>query len=444
MSSTQSNYLQHGLIARNAFWSLVGNALPLLAAIATIPPLIDKLGVARFGILTLAWVIVGYFSLFDLGLGRALTKLVAERLGGNREREIPDLVATALWAMAILGGIGAGFTWCVAPWLASGPLEIPSQLMRETVLSIRILALSIPVVIIATGLRAVLEAFQRFPLVAALQLPVGIFTFVAPLLVLSYDDTLPAVVSALAVVRVLSLVSFIVACNRGHPTVFRGGAANLSLARQLVHFGGWITLSAIVGPLLLYLGRLVIAFQLSAAALAYFVTPYEVVTKLLVIPATIAGVLFPAFANLAEATPHLVRALYQRVMGLVTAIMLVLSGAALFFAERGLALWISQDFAAQSYQVAQVLAVGVLINSLGYVSQALVQALGRPDWTAKLHVVELLLYVPYLLWLTTAQGILGAAVAWTVRVTISTLALHFLAREILRRKERPGSKAEAT
>ena len=30
-----------------------------------IPRLIEALGTARFGLLTLAWVVIGYFSLFD-------------------------------------------------------------------------------------------------------------------------------------------------------------------------------------------------------------------------------------------------------------------------------------------------------------------------------------------------------------------------------------------
>ena len=50
----------------------------MLVALVAIPILVDGLGTARFGILTLAWMVVGYFSLFDLGLGRALTKLTAK------------------------------------------------------------------------------------------------------------------------------------------------------------------------------------------------------------------------------------------------------------------------------------------------------------------------------------------------------------------------------
>jgi O-antigen/teichoic acid export membrane protein len=38
------------------------------------------LGVERFGLLSIAWVVLEYFVIFDCGLGRASAKYVAEAL----------------------------------------------------------------------------------------------------------------------------------------------------------------------------------------------------------------------------------------------------------------------------------------------------------------------------------------------------------------------------
>src|SRR4029077_1180053 len=75
----------------------------------------------------------------------------------------------------------------------------------------------------------------------------------------------------------------------------------------------------------------------------------------------------------------------------------------------------------------QWLAVGVFINSLARVPFAAVQALGRPDAIAKLHAIELPLYLGTLCWLLSAYGIYGAAVAWTFRVSLDTLILFAMA-----------------
>ena len=98
------------------------------------------------------------------------------------------------------------------------------------------------------------------------------------------------------------------------------------------------------------------------------------------------------------------------------------------FAQEALALWLDDEFATNGFRVAQLLVIGVLINSLGLVSQSLVQASGRPDLTGKLHLIELPLYLTYLWGLLHAYGINGAAFAWLIRVTISALVLAILAR----------------
>src|SRR5258708_26912936 len=94
------------LLAGNTFWNLVGTAFPLLVAIFCIPVLKRSLGTDRLGVISLAWVVIGYFGFFDLGLSRALTKLVAEKLGQARPAEIPTLIWTSLalmWARWLIG-----------------------------------------------------------------------------------------------------------------------------------------------------------------------------------------------------------------------------------------------------------------------------------------------------------------------------------------------------
>jgi len=61
------------LLVRNTGLNFIGQTGPMVIAIFAIPVLIKGLGIARFGVLTLARMVLGYFSLFDLGIGRGLT-----------------------------------------------------------------------------------------------------------------------------------------------------------------------------------------------------------------------------------------------------------------------------------------------------------------------------------------------------------------------------------
>src|SRR5580704_14508628 len=167
-TSTNANlHLTRGsLLAQNTIWNLIGGS-PVIVAVFSIPILIHGLGKSRFGVLALAWALIGYASLFDIGLGRALTQLVAKKLGSGGDHEIPALVWTSLLLMLALGVVGAAAIIAISPWLVHHALKIPEALQSETVRAFYLLGLSVPVVIVTAGLRGLLEAHQRFKLVNA-------------------------------------------------------------------------------------------------------------------------------------------------------------------------------------------------------------------------------------------------------------------------------------
>jgi O-antigen/teichoic acid export membrane protein len=96
-------------------------------------------------------------------------------------------------------------------------------------------------------------------------------------------------------------------------------------------------------------------------------------------------------------------------------------------ARSGLTLWLGADFAQHGYRVLQWLAVGVFINCLALIPFTLVQGVGRPDLTAKLHLIELPLYLSALWWLISAHGVEGAAIAWTARMGVDGAVLFGMA-----------------
>lgn len=431
MSSEQVNLTGGRRLARNILWNLLGNAAPLLVAIVAIPLLIEGLGMERFGVLTLAWMVVGYFSLFDLGLGRALTKLVAERLGHGRDSDVPTLIWTAMILMGVLGVLGAICVAALSPWLVGRVLKIPSILQSETLVSFYLLAVSIPVVVTSVGLRGVLEAHQRFGLVNSVRIPLGIMTFLGPVAVLPFSNSIIAVVSVLVVARIISWIVYAFVCSRIEPALGRSIDIRWGEVRPLLSFGGWMTVSNIVGPMMVYMDRFLIGAMVSMTAVAYYATPYDVVTKLWIIPGALMGVMFPAFATTLVQDRERAARLFNRVVSYIFLSLFPATLMIVVLAEEVLTLWLGGDFARNSYLVLQLLAVGVFLNSHGRVPFGLIQSAGRADWTAKLHFVELPFYLVLLWWLLGVYGIVGAAIAWVLRVAFDTLCLFVMSHKVL-------------
>lgn len=439
ITPSSPNHTRGGVLARNTIWNLAGMGTPLLAAIFSIPILIDTLGAERFGILTLAWMVIGYFSLFDLGLGRALTKLVAEKLGLGQDQTIPPLVWSALVLMLILGLTGAVVVILTSPWLTQSVLKIPRALQEDTLRSFYILALSIPVVISTAGLRGILEAHQRFDMVNALRIPMGLLTFLGPLMVLPFSQSLVAITAVLVAFRVVAWLAHLLLCFKVMPALRTHVCMRGQDIRPLLHLGSWMTVSNIVGPLMVYLDRFLIGSLVSMAAVAYYVTPYELVTKFLLIPGALVAVLFPAFsASLVSDQNHAV-SLFQRGIKYTFLVLFPLILVTITFANEGLGLWLNNEFATNGTHVLQWLAVGVFLNSLSHIPFAFIQSAGRPEITAKLHLIELPFYLLAIWWLLHTWGIVGAAAAWAARAAIDAFALFVLSAHLM-----PGVKRRGT
>lgn len=412
----------------NAVWNMAGSISPFAAGVFAIPVLIRRLGTDRFGVLTLAWALIGYLSLFDFGLGRAITKFVAERLSTKRSHEIPNIFWNAAWALMCFGSLGASFVLLAAPFISTHFLRVPWAIQPEVIRTLRIIAVTVPIVTVSTGLRAVVEGQQRFGVISVIRAGTGVLGFVAPVLVVKASPRLDTVVWSIAIVRVLQCLALWIVASTSFPELRRPLLFTKSTLKQLLGYGGWVTISSILSPLMVYMDRFAIGALVSVSAVAYYVTPHEIVTKLLIVPIALQAAVFPAFSGLIATRDARAGAMYQRAIELTLIVLLPISAAVIMFAEPALRIWLGPAFGGRSAHVAQILALGLVVNGVGHIPAALIQGSGRPDICAKLHLIEFPCYGVVCWYSITRYGIDGAAWAWVFRVCVDTGLLMYMAR----------------
>lgn len=430
MNAKDNELIRGGRLAKNVIWSLLSVAIPFLVAIVTIPILIEAIGKDRFGLLAISWMFVGYFSLFDFGLGRALTVLVAKYLGEEKCEQIPGLAWTAMIMMALLGLTGFALVYLLTPWLVGSVLNVPVELKPETIKAFYLLSLSIPFVIITVGLRGVIAAYQRFDVLTAIRVPMGIFTFVGPVAVLPFSLSLYPIVAVLVIGRFIAMLAHIFVLLRTVPAIRRHCSLDTKQLGPLFGYGGWMTISNMVVPLMVSMDRFVIGAVLSMTAVAFYTTPFEIVFRLLVIPTAFVAVLLPAQSTTLAIEKGDERTysaeLFNKGLSYVYITLFPLLLVIAVFSYDGLKLWVGDEFASNGYMVMQWLAVGVLFYGLSLVPFSLVQSAGHADWSAKLHLLELPVYYALLWWVLPEYGILGAAAIWTLRAWVDAIALYIM------------------
>nr|WP_315238337.1 flippase [uncultured Albidiferax sp.] len=416
------------MLTRNHFTHIAlnvsGVVLPMLVGVAVVPGLIHRLGQDRFGALTLAWTLVGYFGLLDLGLGRALTQYLSQHNASGMP--LTAQAAMARLARRLMCGLGA--TWALlllvfTPWVGTA-IQMPVEVRTEAPAAWAMLATAIPFLMWSTCSTGVLEARSRFTAVNSVRIPSGIASFCVPWLIALYSVDLRAVMAGLLLVRIGTALAFAWLAKREFAHASHAPPSNG--LRQLLHFGGWLTVSNLAGPLLSYFDRFAIAALLSTAAVTHYTVPFDVLSRLPAIPVAMLGVLFPLLAHAqgnsgtsAVALPGLIRSATHMLVAcwLPGLIGLTVLGPWL------LHWWVGPEIAQRSSMVWQWLAVGVLVNGFAHIPYNLLQSAGRTDLIAKIHLFELLPYGVGLWWALLHWGIVGAASVWTLRVVADTLLL---------------------
>ena len=419
------------VLARSAFWNLFGMAAPMVVAVVAIPLLIGGMGTERFGLLAIIWMGIGYFSLFDLGLGRALTKLVSSRLGETENPNLGPLIWTAFYLLFGLGAVGSILLLAFSGPLIKEILNVPAELHTEGVAAFRVLAVGLPLVIVTAGLIGLLQAHQRFGAIAAVRVPLGVLSFLGPLVSLQFTQSLAWATAVLLAGRVISLILFYILASKVRDELRRPEAFDYENVRPLLGFGGWLTVTNIVGPIMTYMDRVFIGSVLSMSAVAYYVTPYEVLSRLKMVPNSVMGVLFPAMATAHGGGGGRLAMLYSTSSRAIYWVMLPLMAGAFLMAPEALHIWLGEEFSAKSTPVVHLLAVGWLINTLAHPALTVLQSTGRPDLVAKVHLAELVPYLAALWWFVSVFGIVGAAAVWTIRVVVDSFILNAITAKTL-------------
>jgi len=419
------------MVLRNSLYNLLGLGLPLIVAVIAIPELIRSLGVEQFGILTLIWAVVSYFGLFDLGLGRAVTQQVALTIASGDNAQLKKVVGTSSALMGALGVAGGIVLLATAPLLARELTHANNA--TEVTRAFYWMAAAMPAIVLTSGYRGILEAMGRFGLINAIRLPMGVFTYAGPLAVVwSGHGRLETISAILCIGRIIACGLHAYYAMRVLPVGTGVGAIHRGLIRPLLSMGGWISVSNIVSPLMSYVDRFLLGLAVSAPAVAYYATPQELVLRVGIIPTAVAAVLFPMFASQAlGADGKTVFGYLRRYSLVIFALLLPFALGLAAFAHPLLSLWIGPRFANEAAVPLQIMAVAALCSGLAQVPFTMLQGRGRADLTAKLHLVELPLYLALLYVLVLQGGVVGAAWAWLLRIAIDMLAMYYLCHKAL-------------
>jgi O-antigen/teichoic acid export membrane protein len=411
-------------LGANTVFNLGGALVPLCVSIVVIPLYLVRIGQARYGIISLVWLLFGYFGLFDLGLSQATTNLLA-----RPTNQIPVRQAEIFWTATavniILGIVGGTVFALLGNYILGFFVSIPVELKAELHAALTWVACLLPLSTTGAVFVGALEAHERFLELNIIQVIGAICSQLLPLLaVIVIGPRIENAIAATFVARLATTVPIFILAVR---QCGRGFAFKLvpSTAHELFRYGGWITVSNIVGPILVSIDQFMIGAVIGVASVPRYSIPFNFATKILLVPTAMTRALFPKLTRLGM---HDAVAKAESLTVSVSLALVLVCAPLILLNHGALTLWLGAEFAAGASILSRIIIVGVWINGLAYVPYVTLQSQGMPSVTAKLHMYELLPFFA-LLWLGLHYiGLIGAALAWSSRVLIDAIFLFKAAK----------------
>jgi O-antigen/teichoic acid export membrane protein len=409
-------------LVKGTAWSLAGQATTVAASALFTPFVVRQLGAAEYGILAFLNLLTGYLAYTDLGMGTASTRFasVEESAGSSREAEV---IWTAISLSTVLGTVVAAGIVAFAPEISDRLLHVGSLLRGQTITALRIVASAF----LLKNVSAVLNTPQlvrlRFDTYTAITSGVVLLQIVLTPIILWLGGNLVTIASMIAAMNFCALCLHFTVGRHLLPQLWPP-RLNTALFRPLLNFGALVVLSQVPELILTNAERFGLTYFTSIANLGYYSIAYSY-ANLSVIPSiAVSQVLLPMFSQLQSSSREEdLGRLYRRSIVSMCFVLAPLSVVLAVVARPVLTTLIGVDYGQQSTVPCYLLLTGVVLNGVSYVPVSFLFASDKASVVARIRWYELAPYLVVAALLTMKYGIIGAAVAWTVRALIDLLLL---------------------
>jgi O-antigen/teichoic acid export membrane protein len=249
-------------LRRNVGANAVNVAVALAAGIAASPLVIHYVGIAGFGVWTIAQTVLLYVTAAEAGFGPAIQRFTAVARGRAADDEVARLLWTTLGLYLVAGALLAlGAHLLADP--AARAFDLPHALEDDASTTFSRMGIAIPIALLAAGLGNVQQGLERFG-AFALSSAAGALAFLGmAALLLDAGHGLPGLATAAIVAQGVLTVTRLYDLRALIAT--RPGGVGREATGELVSFSARLQVTAISSLVNNQTDRVVAGFLASAA-----------------------------------------------------------------------------------------------------------------------------------------------------------------------------------
>ena len=403
----------------NVLWNWLGVAVMLLTGFVLSPVIIRRVGHDGYGVWALAFSLIEYYWLLDLGLRRATSKYSAHYKATGEPERINEVVNTGLAYFAGVAALVAAATFLFAP-RAWQYFNVSPQHRDEFSFLVIVIGLSWAMGSVFNVFGACLEGFQRFDLSSRIWIAVTGVRAGGCLLLLWMGYGLKAMGALVVAAQIFGYAYSFLAFRRVFPERrFSLSLARFSMLRQLAVYGMHAFVAVVASQLLNQSVPVLIGHFLPVAFIGYYTVPQRLLSYAAEIVERVGMVTNTSAAEMwargdIESLSRLGMYANRYCMVMFMPVVVVILG----WGPELLRVWVGPEFARYAAPLLPAFLLSTTIVSAGqYNSGSLLFGVGRHGGYSKWMLAEALLNVAGMIYLLPRHGILAAA--WLAAILMS-------------------------
>jgi O-antigen/teichoic acid export membrane protein len=401
---------------RNIFFSSAGQIWTLALALLLTPYIVHGLGPEAYSVLSMAWVVAGYFAFLNLGFGPAVIKYISQYHARGDKDGVGRTLGTAT-ILFLFAGVAGAFLMALATGLfVRRLLHVPAELIPQAQVAFYLAAGGFMVNMALSVFGAVPKALERFDIANGVHIAMSTLTLGASVGAIKAGYGLNGVMLASISVSCFAAAVSAVIAVKLLPGVNLTPHFDKPAFKELFRFSGFILLGQITNKVMFNVDKLLIGVFLPISQLTYYVVPFGIASRMLMFQGMITPVIFPLVSRLKAHgdDPKLYEEVYIRSSKLVAALTLPVAAALGVYADPFLLFWMGPEFAANGKTTLLLVTFAFASTSMTCVPTTVSQALGAPEVSAKFSFIHAILNVALWLAFIPRFGIAGAAAALAV------------------------------
>ena len=261
---------------KSAFWGSLSSQVYMIISLAlsmvTIPIFLKFLNKEEYGLYTILFQVIGYLSIFDFGLGSAITRYLAANPGKDEEAELAvnKVISTSFFTYSILGllvvAVGIYFSVHV-PTLFNVSKNLSSLAITIFFTLSVFVGIQFPVKVFSS----IFYAHQKQLLSNTVTLVLSFINFGLRVVFLYFNQGLWSFVYTNVISSIVSIIITFLLIRKYYPNLrvtFK--LFDKALLSQMFHFGFFVFIGGIATQVVFYTDRFFIGALVSLSAVSVF------------------------------------------------------------------------------------------------------------------------------------------------------------------------------